>query len=268
MNVDIYFPLFENILHGDLNPLLSGNVDGYHYTARLEQMIVVAEKDTGMYGIRFEQPFNLKTRYYHRRILADTLLYIADIRDLLQEEGNSKIRAFLRNQLLDKHLTTCLMRLGEKIQKECASIDLLHTAPNDAPVERVTNTYIFQFLKVCIAKAYLEFQHELADVVAVKQTETMLYASLVGERYPVKQFLHLRKNAKPKETDTPANTTESTASTVNEFYTSLEVMKVLLCSESTLLRLKKRADFPKPQQRGNKNVYLKSEIDIWKLNNR
>lgn len=23
MNFDIYFPLFENILHGDLNPLLS-----------------------------------------------------------------------------------------------------------------------------------------------------------------------------------------------------------------------------------------------------
>ena len=56
MNFDIYFPLFENILHGDLNPLLPANDDGYHYAARLEQMIVVSTKDTGNYGIKFQQP--------------------------------------------------------------------------------------------------------------------------------------------------------------------------------------------------------------------
>jgi len=84
MNFDIYFPLFENILHGDLNPLLPANDDGYHYAARLEQMIVVSVKDSGVYGITFQSPFNLKTRYYHRKIRADTLLYIVDMRDLLQ----------------------------------------------------------------------------------------------------------------------------------------------------------------------------------------
>jgi len=56
MNFDIYFPLFENILQGDLNPLLPANDDGYRYTARLEQMIIVPTKDTGNYGIKFQQP--------------------------------------------------------------------------------------------------------------------------------------------------------------------------------------------------------------------
>jgi hypothetical protein len=45
MNFDIYFPLFENILHGDLNPLLPANDIGYRYAARLEQMIIVPTKD-------------------------------------------------------------------------------------------------------------------------------------------------------------------------------------------------------------------------------
>jgi hypothetical protein len=53
MNFDIYFPLFENILQGDLNPLLPANDDGYRYAARLEQMIIVPTKDTGNYGIKF-----------------------------------------------------------------------------------------------------------------------------------------------------------------------------------------------------------------------
>jgi hypothetical protein len=81
MNFDIYFPLFENILQGDLNTLLPANEDGYRYTARLEQKIIVPTKDSGNYGIMFQQPFNLKTRYYQQKILADTLLYITDMRD-------------------------------------------------------------------------------------------------------------------------------------------------------------------------------------------
>jgi len=56
MNFDIYFPLFENILQGDLNPLLPANDDGYRYAARLEQMIIVPTKETGNYEIKFQQP--------------------------------------------------------------------------------------------------------------------------------------------------------------------------------------------------------------------
>ena len=263
MNFDIYFPLFENILHGDLNPLLPGNDDGYHYAARLEQMIVVSVKDTGVYGLTFQPPFNLKTRYYHRKILADTLLYIADMRDLLQEEGNSKIRSFLRNQLLDKHLSTCLMRLGEKIQKEALHVELLNDASDQVSNNQLSNIYVFQFLKVCIAKAYLEFQELLADVVVVKQSEALLYTSLVGEQFPVKQFLKRRKATEIKN-ETVDKATTNVAVSKETHYTSKEVMAVFECSESTLLRYKKNPDFPLAVKLGNKVMYLRTEIDAWK----
>ncbi len=56
VTLDIYFPFFENILQGDLNPLLPANDDGYRYAARLEQMIIVPTKETGNYEIKFQQP--------------------------------------------------------------------------------------------------------------------------------------------------------------------------------------------------------------------
>jgi len=263
IDFDIYFPLFENILNGDLNPLLPANDDGYRYAARLEQMIVVSVQDTGVYGLTFQSPFNLKTRYYHRRILADTLLYIADMRDLLQEEDNSKIRSFLRNQLLDKHLTTCLMRLGEKIQKEALHIELLNDSLDSASNNQLSNIYIFQFLKVCIAKAYLEIQELLADVVVVKQSEALLYTSLVGEQFPVKQFLKRRKAPEIKIETVDKPTTNASVSKVTH-YTTKEALAVLGYSESTLLRYKKNPDFPKAVKLRNKDMYVKSEIDSWK----
>lgn len=263
MNFDIYFPLFENILHGDLNPLLPANDDGYHFTARLEQMIVISVKDTGIYALTFQPPFNLKTRYYHRKILADTLLYIADMQEMLQSETNSKIRSFLRNQLLDKHLSTCLMRLGEKIQKEALHVELLNDSMDPVSNNQLSNIYVFQFLKVCIAKAYLEIQDVLADVVVVKQSEALLYTSLVGEQFPVKQFLKRRKTSEIKK-ETVHKTAINAAISKETHYTSKEVMAVLGCSESTLLRYKKNPDFPLAVKLGNKDMYLKSEIDAWK----
>lgn len=263
MNLDVYFPLFENILHGDLNPLLPANDDGYHYSARLEQMIVVSVKDTGIYGLTFQPPFNLKTRYYHRKILSDTLLYIEDTQEMLQSETNSKIRSFLRNQLLDKHLSTCLMRLGEKIQKEVLHIELLNDSSDQVSNNQLSNIYVFQFLKVCIAKAYLEIQDMLSDVVVVKQSEALLYTSLVGEQFPVKQFLKRRKAPEIKK-ETAHNATTNAAVSKETHYTSKEVMAVFECSESTLLRYKKNPDFPPAVKQGNKDMYLKSEIDAWK----
>ena len=260
MNFDIYFPLFENILHGNLNPQLSANDDGYHYTARLEEMIIVTVKDTGIYGLNFQQPFNLKTRYYHRKILADTLLYIADMQEVLQEETDNRIRSFMRNQLLDKHLTTCLMRLGEKIQKEALYIELLNDSTNQVSNNQLSNIFVFQFLKVCIAKAFLEIQNMLTDVVIVKQSEAMLYSSLVCEKFPVKQFLKRRKPPGMKHEAAPNSTI-----TKKTHYTTKEALAVLGYSESTLLRQKKDHNFPVAVKQGNKDMYLKSEIDAWSI---
>lgn len=263
MDVDIYFPLFENIVLGDLNPLLPVNDDGHRYSERLELMIIVPTKDAGIYKIRFQPPFNLKTRYYQQKILADTLLYIADMQEMLQAETNQKIRSYLRNQLLDKHLTTCLMRLGEKIQQEALPIELLNGPTQGLSNNQLSNIYVFHFLKVCVAKAYLEIQDMLADVVIVRQTEGTLYTSLAGEQFPVQEFLRRRK---PGDVPKQLSPNEPSTAPVSKatHYTAKEVLEVLGISDSTLLRRKKESDFPVAVKLGNKDMYRKSEIEAWK----
>ena len=155
------------------------------------------------------------------------------------------------------------MRLGEKIQKEALHVELLNDSSSQVSNNQLSNIYVFQFLKVCIAKAYLEIQDMLADVVVVKQSEALLYTSLVSEQFPVKQFLKRRKAPEIKN-ETVDKATTNAAVSKETHYTTKEALAVLGYSESTLLRYKKNPNFPIAVKLGNKDMYLKTEIDALK----
>jgi hypothetical protein len=48
--------------------------------------------------------------------LSETQLYCEEILEYLDGETDTRIRTYLRDQILDKHLSTCLERIGEKIK--------------------------------------------------------------------------------------------------------------------------------------------------------
>lgn len=273
MTPDYYFPLFEDILHGTLNPLLPVNVESYGYVQKLQEMIVVTAKDTGIYFIQYLKPPTLKARYYQQKILSETFLYIADMQEYLASETNLQIRSYLRDQILDKHLTTCLMRLGEKIQKEKLQLKDLIEPSADADNNRLSNIYIFHLLRVCLTKAYLEIQELLHEVLAYKQTEEWLYTSLAGQITPVRLFLKKHeKTQKPAKVSNSTNQPTNQPSTIPAFcranyYSSKEAYEELGISESTFLRRKKESDFPKAMKHGNKDLYLKLEKEEWKVIN-
>lgn len=273
MNFDYYFPLFEEILHGKLNPLLPANAEGHGYNLRLQEQVLMHAEDTGVYKLRFQKPPTLKARYYQQKILSETFLYVADVQDYLAQETNRQVRAYLRDQLLDKHLTTCLMRIGETIRSQGLSLSVLTSPETTTDNNSLSDSYIFHLLRVCLAKAYLEIQEVLADVVLYRQTEEWLYTSLSGEVSPVSCFLQKRVSAdvQPAKDGQPRTSTKPLSQpgfTPANYYNSKQVCDVLKISDSTLLRYKKQSDFPKPVKRGNKNMYLKEEIDKWKGENK
>ncbi|MEI6754981.1 MAG: hypothetical protein WCK78_17675 [Paludibacter sp.] len=165
MNFDYRFPLFEDILHGRLNPLLQDNAADTDFKQRLEEQIIEATKDLGSYKLSFIKPQHPKSEYYRRMLLSETFLYCNDLLDYLQDKKNFKIRAYLRNLILDKHLTSCLKRMGEQIDSCQLSLNLLTSTPSDASIESISNCYVFQLLKVCVSKVYLEVQNEFADLI-------------------------------------------------------------------------------------------------------
>ena len=215
MNFDYRFPLFDDILHGRLSPLLQDNAANTDFKQRLEEQIIEASKDMGSYKLSFIKPQHPKAEYYRRMLLSETFQYCNDLLDYLQDKRNLKIRAYLRNLILDKHLTSCLKRLGEQVNSCQLSLNLLTSIPSDVSIESTTNCYVFQLLKVCVSKVYLEVQNEFADLISIPQSESMLYAAYLNELPPIRTFLSKRPErdkaeSRQKETVNQAPKDQST----------------------------------------------------------
>ena len=177
MNLDYRFPLFDSLLNGPLDPMLPCNCLNSNYEIRLQEQIIAKATDTGIFHINFFPILNVKCKFYKRLLLSETFLYCEDILCYLKEEKNNRIRSYLKDTLLDKHLLSNLKKLGERIQQDKLNLSLITHLTTDANIELLTNIYIFQLFKICLTKAYLEFQHSLSDVVIHNQTESMLYSA-------------------------------------------------------------------------------------------
>ena len=122
-------------------------------------------------------------------MLSETFAYCNELRTELKKETNPYIRAYYRETILDRHLTTCLQQLGELINAKKLTYQQLIQPTDDLTVEEVTNAYCLHLLKVCLAKAYLEIQDALADTVIYRLNEAELYSTYLHELAPIHTFL-------------------------------------------------------------------------------
>jgi len=189
MKTDIYFPLFQQIMRGGLNPHRPENEVDQNYTLRLQEQIVASYKSVGVFGLTYLKPLKEKCTYYQRMMVPETLGYCEDILAYLSDHTDERERSYLRHDILDGHLATCLKYIGDVIKEKNYRLEELTHPAAEADWERLSNIYVFHLLKVCVAKAYLEVQTQLSDVVTWKYTEAVLYSSFVREVPPVRCFL-------------------------------------------------------------------------------
>ena len=208
IDLDFRFPLFDSIMVGSLSPFLPENNYSVYLVEENYRIGLDSILDEGRLGFTFYKPANFKCRYYYQKLVQETFLYCNEILQFLEEEQDTDTRL----TLLDKHLRTCLIRLGEQMHaNNLHSAHFLHPT-QDTPPELLSNSYVFQLLKVCVAKAYLEIQLALSDVIHKPLTEAMLYTAMVGELSPVKSFLKqipAEKFQKPLKAKTTTPTEES-----------------------------------------------------------
>ena len=176
-------------MFGSLSPFLPENNYSVYLNEENYRVGLDSIPDEGRLGFTFYKPANFKCRYYYHKLVQETFCYCNDILLYLEEEQDTDSRAYLRLTLLDKHLKTSLIKIGETLHS--GNISTKHFL-EPLPVtdsELLSNSYIFHLLKVCVAKAYLEVQLALSDVIYNPLTESMLYTAIVGELPPTKCFL-------------------------------------------------------------------------------
>jgi hypothetical protein len=249
------FPLFDSIMVGSLSPFLPENNYRVYLNEENDHIGLDSILDEGRVGFTFYKPANFKCRYYYHKLIQETFCYCNDILLYLEEEQDADTRAYLRLTLLDKHLKTCLIKIGETLHScNLSTQHFLQPLP-ETDSELLSNSYIFHLLKVCVAKAYLEVQLALSDVIHNPLTETMLYTAMVGELPPIKCFLKqtpaekLQKPSKAKATTptekriteplltTQSETDQATASVGTIFYTVKDLIDMKIGSDRTIRRL-------------------------------
>lgn len=214
MDSQLRFPLFEELLQGSLSPLLPAMAADTDYNDRIESQIVNSLLDEGRYLICFREIHHVKQRYYRQLLISETFAYCNELTSLLDEESSPNIRTYYRDAILDKHLTSCLMRLAKEIDASDLNHTLDELLKQSADIDKICNSYVLQLLKVCLTKAYLEVQDCLADVVRNKLSEKELYSSLLNELPPVKTYLKLRTERQTKSPIKPSTTVHTAPTNV------------------------------------------------------
>lgn len=239
--MDIYYPLFEEVLHGKLSPEREEHVDGLHFTRKLEKMSIGKSRFKGAYQLYFYDATSAKERYYQSILLQELEGYCCDVVEELRQEMSIEVLRYRKKQLLSDHLTTCLMRLGEHLRNRDYRLSNLEPNGITVAAETHSNSYIYQLLKCCLIKAYLEIQYALGRVVSSPLDEKVIRATLVGEVPPIeKLYIQRNKQLPEKEMKTSAKETtplnELKVPVVSSFYTTAEVCTLLRKSESTINR--------------------------------
>ena len=246
MNLDYRFPLYDAVLQGKLNPMLPANHADMNYRMRLEEQIVEPAKDKGIYSLSFVKWDHHKTEYYRQLLLSETFAYCNEMIDHLQSENDMLIRTYYGEMILNRHLATCLQRLGEVISESGLKLSSLNRPTPEDTTESLANCYVMHLLKVCIAKAYVEVQEVLSDVVTMPQTETLLYSTYLHELPPVRTFLvkrtekpeHKSEKKQDKKQEPTSTVAVADAGTISEdeFMLVDEAAKIMKAHEKTIRR--------------------------------
>ena len=239
------FPLFDNIVYGSMSPFSTSNSFEAFLLEEEPHVRVKAEADNGIFVLSYPKPLNLKCSFYYHRIIRETVSYCNDLRKDFSTLSDSDIRAYRRLTLLDRHLKTALIKTGEVLREyQLSTADFLAPTPG-ADAEKLSNSYIFHLLKICLAKAYLEVQSILEHRPAKHVDETYLYTAFTGETPPVKIWLRKRilnevinKPPQPKRVEKKTRIVPETKSpaVTGKAYALREISELGYGSERTLRR--------------------------------
>jgi hypothetical protein len=186
-------PLFHKILFMELAPWSEMNKPIEKFADKISGLKTIELDFSPRYKIDFPyRPFNVKTNFYSKLILNESITYCNEVFHLLKNESDLRVKKYWRNDILEKKLPGWLIESGKILKEKQYSIDYINPQKYsfDIDPDHKTETYIMQLLKVALIWTYLEIQSFFTYLTQDELLlEEDLYIRYLFEPVPNESFL-------------------------------------------------------------------------------
>lgn len=185
------------IIHKILRDSLRPWVDEYRqmddaYKPLIRSLAITETTFQQRYSIDFYRPFNALTQYYSRLIDNDMAAY-CNVLVATTENGSKNLKKYWADSALNKKLKTKIEDVGEIIAGSDYSLAYVDPQKNifNVDLKHKESTYIIQYLKLSLIKAYLEIQSLYANVLHKEDILDIpdFYTRLLFEPIPNNTFI-------------------------------------------------------------------------------
>jgi hypothetical protein len=186
-----YFSTLDEILYKGLRPWLNANNPDEKFTAMISGIRTVPPVFQPQYEIKFERPFNSKTKYYTKLITNETTKSCNQLFDVLLEDDAPQLIKYRINDTLNKKLKTRLKDIGKLIKDQKFEIDYINPRKTtfDIDPEHKSNTFIIQLLKLSLMNIYLEIQEKFRQWIQDELIIEDFYSQLLFEPIPDNSYI-------------------------------------------------------------------------------
>lgn len=262
--------ILDDILYQGLRPWSEKNSVDEKFAPKFRALKEASTDYPFRYEIKFERPFDNKTKYYSKLILNTLKTDVERLYNLISEDDTENLIRYWLDDTLNKRLKTRLKDIGKLIKEK--DFDLTYIDPKKASIEfdqaHKANTYIIQLLKLAYMQLYLEIQDAFSTWIDDKLVIEDFYTQLLLEPIPQKallteiQIIEVEAKEEPTKKSQPEPTVNSFHSfTYKQFSTSPDKLTDLCDS------LKKNNFISKETQLSNfRKIFSGDEIKtpvIW-----
>lgn len=185
------FTTLDKILYKGMRPWLPANNPDEKFASLISGICQVEPNYSPSFEIKFERPFNNKTKYYAKFIQNESIKTINGLLDSFQEDDTPQLIKYRLNDTLNKKLKTKLKDIGNIIKEQQFELSYINPRKTTFNIdqEHKTNTFVFQLLKTSLIQIYLEIQKIFKDWIQDELIIEDFYSQLLYEPIPDKTYI-------------------------------------------------------------------------------
>ena len=211
--------ILDDILYQGLRPWSEKNSVDEKFAPKFRSLKEVSTDYPFRYEIKFERPFDNKTKYYSKLILNTLNTDVERLYNLISEDDTENLIRYWLDDTLYKRLKTRLKDIGKLIKEK--DFQLVYIDPKKASNEldqaHKANTYIIQLLKLAYMQLYLEIQDAFSTWIDDKLVIEDFFTQLLLEPVPNEKFLTEIQTIEIEATEKPVKK-QVPPPTVNSFH--------------------------------------------------